>query len=159
MRPAATCLCFLPPHPHPNSQLLGNGVSAHTREASWGGGGGEAVVYLRFCSWEKPRSLCQKCDSLSIMCPGGMQIKVARGSHSRLGAFLWRSCAIRLLSRLWNLQPETLLRPSERSHMYVLHCCWVFIYSILCFASALWRRHTERKVCEPGPLVPAQTGH
>lgn len=82
-----SCLSLLPPTPTLSCWEM---ASQRIPEKRAGG----AVVYLRFCSWEKPRSLCQKRDSLSIMCPGGMQIKLARGSNSRLGAFLWRPCSI-----------------------------------------------------------------
>lgn len=47
----------------PSPQPLESGVLAHTREVSlW------RCCGLRFRSWEKTRFLCQKHDSLSIMC-------------------------------------------------------------------------------------------
>lgn len=86
-------LCFLLPHPH---SFLSCWEMAFQRMPEKQAGG--ALVYLRSCSWEKPRSLCQKHDSLSILCLGGMRIKVARGSNSRLGAFLRMSCSTWLLA-------------------------------------------------------------
>lgn len=100
VRLGAVGLCFLPPQPHPYPQLLGNGVSEHTREASWWG----CCVLEILLLGKAPLSLPEAGQSihhvpdLSGLAQGGMQIKVARGSNSRLGALAWGSRSTWLLA-------------------------------------------------------------
>lgn len=146
-------LHFLLPHPHPNSFLSCWEMAFQLIPEKQAGG---AVVYLRSCSWEKPRSLCQKHDSLSIKCPGGMQIKLARGSNSRLGAFLRMSCSTWLLADS-GICSQRLFRIHLKGAT-----CLSCIVAGLCLLYTLFHivavEETQRRLCEPRPLVPAQTG-